>query len=64
MFWCVASLIYHNFNENTIIGGRMMGLPLTFVSSIGQKNFVFFCGFYAFLQVKGRFYIPQSESLS
>ncbi len=22
----------------------------------GQKNFVLFCGFYAFLQVKGRFW--------
>ena len=33
----------------------MIGLPLTLMSSMGQKNFVFFCGFYAFLQVKGRF---------
>jgi hypothetical protein len=33
----------------------MMGEPDTLMSSRGQKNFVFFCGIYAFLQVKGRF---------
>ena len=33
----------------------IIGEPDTLMSSRGQKNFVFFCGFYAFLQVKGRF---------
>ena len=33
----------------------MIGLPDTPMSSKGQKNFVFFCDFYAFLPVKGRF---------
>ena len=39
----------------TSLPSWMMGLPDTQMSSRGQKNFVFFCGFYAFLQVKGRF---------
>ena len=33
----------------------IIGEPDTLMSSKGQKNFVFFCDFYAFLQVKGRF---------
>jgi hypothetical protein len=33
----------------------MIGEPDTLMSSVGQNNFLFFCGFYAFLQVKGRF---------
>jgi len=41
----------------------MMGLPDTLMSSRGQKNFVFFCGFYAFLQVKGRFFKPLTAIL-
>ena len=39
----------------TIFPSCMIGLPLTLMSSRGQKNFVFFCGFYAFLQVNGGF---------
>ena len=33
----------------------IIGEPDTSVSSKGQKNFVFFCGFYAYFRVKGRF---------
>ena len=61
--------VQHVFNENAVAGERwerhrrrshrspfwMMGLPDTLMSSKGQKNFMFFCGFYAFLQAKGRF---------
>ena len=33
-----------------------MGLPDTLMSSKGQKYFAFFCGFYAFLRVKCKFW--------
>ena len=33
----------------------IIGEPDTLMSSVGQKNFVFFCGFYAYFGVKGRF---------
>ena len=39
----------------TSLPSWIMGLPDTLMSSVGQKNFVFFCGFYSYLQVKGRF---------
>ena len=42
----------------------IIGEPLTLMSSRGQKNFVFFCGFYAFLQVKGRFLHTSSAILN
>ena len=35
--------------------GTATGEPDTLMSSKGQKNFVFFCDFYALLQIKGRF---------
>ena len=43
---------------------RIIGEPDTSVSSKGQKNFVFFCGFLCVLQVKGRFYTPHPRSLT
>ena len=42
----------------------IMGEPDTLMSSVGQKNFVFFCGFYAVLQVKSRFSLTANAILN
>ena len=39
-----------------ILSSTATGEPLTCVSSRGQINFVFFCGFYACFRVKGRYW--------
>jgi len=51
----VGSLISTTVTVPTSLPSWMIGLPFTPMSSRGQKNFVFFCGFYAFFWVKGRF---------
>ena len=42
----------------------IIGEPDMLMSSGGQKNFVFFCGFYALLQVKGRFSLTANAILN
>ena len=52
----VGSLTRTGVTAPTNFPSCIIGEPDTLMSSRGQKNFVFFCSFYAFLQVKGSFF--------
>ena len=41
----------------------IIGEPDTLMSSKGQRNFAFFCGFYAHFRVKGRFSLTANAVL-
>ena len=56
----VGSLTRTWVTAPTSLPSWIIGLPDTLMSSVGQKNFVFFCRFYAFLQAKGRLWHTSS----
>ena len=65
----LSRCVQHILNKDVVVGSLtstwvtaptslpfwIIGLPDTLMSSKGQINFVFFCGFYALFRVKGRF---------
>ena len=60
----VGSLTRTCVTAPTSFPSCIIGEPDTLMSSVGQKKFVFFCGFYSFLRVKGRFWHTSTAVLN